>query len=135
MAKKQTPLEVHMKSAMQNVRSYALAVTLVAMTLPGFAQSPGKPIPPDSESQPQTQSTAPSSSSEKSSASQATTQTFQGTISYSQDGYVLKDSSGVTYQLDDQRKAKEFSGQNVKVSGTLDASTNMIRVASIAPAS
>jgi hypothetical protein len=49
--------------------------------------------------------------------------------------FVLKDTaSKTTYQLDDQEKAKEYAGKSVKVSGTLDASTSMIRVSNIEPA-
>ena len=36
------------------------------------------------------------------------------------------------YKLDDQSKAKEFAGENVKVEGTLDASTKTIHVEKMA---
>ncbi len=36
-----------------------------------------------------------------------------------------------TYQLDDQEKAKELAGQNVKVEGTLNKSTKTIHVDNI----
>jgi histidinol phosphatase-like PHP family hydrolase len=49
------------------------------------------------------------------------------------DKYVLQ-SSGMSYQLDDQEKAKKFEGQQVKVNGDLDKSTKTIRVSDIAPA-
>jgi hypothetical protein len=39
------------------------------------------------------------------------------------------------YELDDQTKPEAFAGQKVKVSGTMDAKTNTIKVDSIAPAS
>src|SRR4051794_7929199 len=46
--------------------------------------------------------------------------------------YVLYDSATkTTYALDDQTKPKEFSGDKVKVTGTLDASTKTIHVADI----
>ena len=48
--------------------------------------------------------------------------------------YALKTDS-MTYQLDDQAKAKRFGGKQVKVNGTLDKSTSMIRVSDIQPAS
>ena len=44
--------------------------------------------------------------------------------------YVLYDGSK-SYDLDDQTKPEAFAGQKVKVSGTLDASTNMIHVQDI----
>ena len=63
-------------------------------------------------------------------------QTFSGKIAKSGEKLVLKDSvSKSTYVLDDQDKAKQFEGQQVKVTGTLDAETNTIRIASIAPGS
>lgn len=37
-----------------------------------------------------------------------------------------------TYQLDDQTKPEQFAGQNVKVTGTFDKSTDTIHVADIA---
>jgi flagellar basal body-associated protein FliL len=62
-------------------------------------------------------------------------QTFTGKIVKSGEKFVLKDTaSKTTYQLDDQEKAKEYAGKSVKVSGTLDASTSMIRVSNIEPA-
>jgi hypothetical protein len=36
--------------------------------------------------------------------------------------------------LDDQEKAKQFDGQNVKVTGTLDVATFTIHVSDIQPA-
>lgn len=39
------------------------------------------------------------------------------------------------YSLDDQTKAKEFAGQNVKVEGTLDKTGKTIHVTAISPAS
>jgi Protein of unknown function (DUF5818) len=47
------------------------------------------------------------------------------------DKYVLQ-SAGISYQLDDQEKAKKFEGQQVKVNGDLDKSTKTIRVSDIA---
>jgi hypothetical protein len=119
-----------MKYLSTSIRSCALGIAILGMTISAFGQAPSKQTPPDP--QPQTQTTSPSNETPASSQS---SQTFQGTISQSETGYVLKDSTGVTYQLDDQKKAKDFTGQSVKVTGSLDASTNLIRVASIAPAS
>ena len=46
--------------------------------------------------------------------------------------YVLYSAgSKTTYQLDDQDKAKEFSGQKVEVSGTYDKSAGTIHVSDI----
>ena len=49
---------------------------------------------------------------------------------------MLYDSARKTaYMLDDQSKAEEFAGQDVKVEGTLDHSTNTIHVDKIEGAS
>lgn len=59
-------------------------------------------------------------------------QEFQGTIEKAGAKYVLNDkASGAKYQLDTQDKAKEFLGKDVKVTGTLDPSTNTIEVSEI----
>jgi len=65
-------------------------------------------------------------------AQQQPVQKFQGTIVKSKDKYILQDkTSGATYQLDNQDKAKEFAGRDVKVTGTLDPSTNTIQISDI----
>ena len=59
-------------------------------------------------------------------------QTVTGKISTSNDGkYILVDPNGTVYQLDDQRTAKKFAGKMVKVSGTVDTSSNSIHVTEI----
>jgi len=63
-------------------------------------------------------------------------QTFSGKIAKAGGKYILKDTASKTmYLLDDQDQAKKFEGQEVKVSGTLDAQTKMIHVSSITPGS
>jgi len=63
-------------------------------------------------------------------------QTFTGTITKNGDQYLFSDdSSKASYQLDDQKTASRFDGQKVRVTGTLDAANNLIRVQSIEPAS
>jgi Protein of unknown function (DUF5818) len=59
---------------------------------------------------------------------------FSGTVVKVAKHYALKTNS-MTYQLDDQAKAKQFAGKQVTVSGTLDKSTSMIRVTDIQPVS
>ncbi len=57
---------------------------------------------------------------------------FTGTIVKEKGKLVLKDSStNMSYQLDDQDKAKQFEGKEVKVTGKLDANTKMIHVENI----
>ncbi len=58
--------------------------------------------------------------------------TFVDRITQADRKYVLQNTAGKTpYQLDDQEKAKQFDGQNVKVTGTLDTTTNTIHVVEI----
>lgn len=44
-------------------------------------------------------------------------------------------SSKLIYQLDDAKKAEAFAGENVTISGTLDAKSNTIRIQTITKAS
>jgi uncharacterized protein YdeI (BOF family) len=57
---------------------------------------------------------------------------ISGTIVKEKGQYVLKDAaSGASYKLDDQEKAKQFEGKQVKVTGKLDPTTNQIHVENI----
>lgn len=59
-------------------------------------------------------------------------QIFLGTISKAGNQFVFSDDvNKSSYQLDDQETASRFDGKKVKVTGTLDASNNIIRVQSI----
>jgi hypothetical protein len=44
------------------------------------------------------------------------------------------EQGGKGVYLDDQEKAKQFEGKNVKVTGTLDVASNMVHVTGIEPA-
>lgn len=129
--------------------SIVLTLALVAVLLPAaFAQSssssaasqPSQASPtaqsPSSQS-PSAQSpstTSPSSSSASSSAASSEASSFNGTVVKSGDKYVLKSDTGATYQIDDQDKAKQFEGKQVKVNGSLDKTTSMLHVTDISPA-
>ena len=79
---------------------------------------------PDAASQPQSMNQA------------ADAQSFTGKVVKMGGKLVLKDSaSKATYKLDDQEKAKQFEGQSVQVTGTLDTQTQTIRMTSITPGS
>ena len=66
--------------------------------------------------------------------SQQSTRSFEGKITKSGNKLVLQDASTQTaYQLDDQDKAKQYKGQNVKVTATMDSSTNTLHVVDITP--
>ena len=57
---------------------------------------------------------------------------FNGTIVKEKGKLVLKDAAAnVSYQLDNQEKAKQFEGKQAKVTGRLDLETNLIHVENI----
>jgi Protein of unknown function (DUF5818) len=79
------------------------------------------------QDQPQQQPDMPSANAES--------KTFMGKIVKASGKLVLQDTANkITYQLDDQDKAKQFAGKDVKVTGTLDTTSGVIRVAAIEPA-
>ena len=62
---------------------------------------------------------------------QSKSSTFNGTIVKDGGQYVLRDSSGASYTLDDTERAKPFEGKQVKVTGKLDEQSKVIHVESI----
>ena len=63
---------------------------------------------------------------------QTKAKTFTGTVMKDGEHFVLSDPSGKSsYGLDDSRKASQFEGKKVKVTGTIDAANNMIHVETI----
>jgi len=59
------------------------------------------------------------------------TQAFTGMIMKSGENYVLQTADNVTYELDDQERAKQYEGKQVLVTGSLDKSANLIKVRDI----
>jgi Protein of unknown function (DUF5818) len=107
-------------------------------TPPTFPQStkPGEqqPDPPQAQT-PSTQGqdtqsgTQPSNDSTAASTAGAE-RTFMGTVLKTGDGFVLR-AGDSRYKLDDQDRAKQFEGKDVKVMGKLDRQSNTIHVQSI----
>lgn len=62
---------------------------------------------------------------------QSKTTTFTGTVVKDGEQYVLRDSSGSVYKLDDSSRAQAFEGKTVKVTGRLDPDSKMIHVDNI----
>jgi hypothetical protein len=58
-------------------------------------------------------------------------QTLSGTVIKLGNKYVLKTTDPQTYELDDQDRAREYEGKQVKIVGSLDPTTNMIHITSI----
>jgi hypothetical protein len=109
-------------------RSFAVGIVIAILALPVVAQQTSSAVLSDSQSsQSQTQARPTLTSV----SARNSVQTFRGTIRRDMDGYILRDSTGVTYGLDDQTRIRAFEGQNVKLKGKLNASTGSIRVVSI----
>ena len=136
-----------MKKLLTVLATMALAMALSAVSSAQQDQSaqPGAQQPssdmqnaqPSSSGQSSTdqQGAQPSSPSQDSSASMQTQgSSFTGTVVKAGGKYVLK-TTDMAYQLDDQQKAKQFVGQQVKVSGSLDSNTSTIHVSDISPMS
>jgi hypothetical protein len=62
---------------------------------------------------------------------QAKSGTFTGTVVKDGSDYMLRDSSGSIFKLDDSQRAKPFEGKTVKVTGQLDEQAKVIHVESI----
>lgn len=86
---------------------------------------------PDQAQQPQQQPDQAEPSQPQPDQSQAKTATFTGTVVKNGGQYVLRDSSGAIYTLDDAERAKPFEGKTVKVTGQLDEQAKVIHVQSI----
>lgn len=57
--------------------------------------------------------------------------TFTGIVMKDGEQYVLRDSSGSVYKLDDSSRAQSFEGKTVKVTGQLDPNSKLIHVDTI----
>ena len=130
-----------MKKLTTVMATMALAMALSAV---GFAQQdqtaqpnsqqPTSDMQNGQQSSPSTQPSSPSQDSSSSSMQNSQGTAFTGTVVKAGGKYVLK-TSDMSYQLDDQDKAKQFVGQQVKVNGSLDSNTSTIHVSDIAPMS
>jgi hypothetical protein len=82
--------------------------------------------------QAQTQSQAPKAQQDQ--QDQQKSQTFVGKIVKAANGQyalLMDEQSGRGVYLDNQEKAKEFEGKNVKVTGVLEAAKNLVHVTNI----
>lgn len=122
----------------------AAALTLVAFAMASTAQAQQADEDPAPATPRQQQPTAtpklpqqqpvPAASSGDSQTQQALA--FTGRIINEQGHLVLKDPvTKMSYQLDDQAKAKPYLGKQVKVIGKLEMKSNTIRIDSIEPLS
>jgi len=96
--------------------------------------SPSQQTPSQTNPSTSSPSTAPSTDPSASPTSSDSQKSFVGSIVKTGGKYVLH-TGGTDYELDDQSQAKKFEGKDVKVTGSLDASSNTIKVQAIDPAS
>jgi len=87
------------------------------------------------QQQPNTQTPSTPTGQADDTHKQPAAQAFTGTIIKSGDNYVLKTADNMTYQLDDQSRAKQFEGKQVQVTGNLDSASQTIKVQDIKSAS
>lgn len=105
----------------QVLAALCLLALMLGLTTPGIAQA-AQPQPAQAQQQPSHDGAGNSNEAK----------TFVGKIVEADGKLVLQDTvNKTTYQLDDQEKAKGFVDQNVRVTGTLDSASGMIRVSSI----
>jgi hypothetical protein len=130
-----------MKKIITVMATMALAMALSAVSFAQQDQSaqpstqqPSSDMQNGQQTSPEQQSTRPSQDSSSSSMQNTQGTAFTGTVVKAAGKYVLK-TSDMNYQLDDQDKAKQFVGQQVKINGTLDSSTSMIHISDISPTS
>jgi len=107
-------------------RTLWLGLLLVAVMMGALTFAPA--VRAQSQSQPPTAQQEPS---------QQKSRTFVGEIVKAKNGQyaLLTDKQkGTGFYLDNQDKAKQFEGKDVKVMGTLDIATNTIHVSDIVAA-
>jgi hypothetical protein len=115
----------------RKILSWLGAATLLLGLFTPFSALAQQETPQQQPPSPSAQSPAPNAGQ-----SEQQVQTFTGRIAKSKGNFVLKDqASNTAYQLDNADQAKQFVGKNVKVTGSLDPSTNMIHVSNIEVAS
>jgi uncharacterized protein YdeI (BOF family) len=119
-----------MKTKMQLLLGISsCALMLASVQAQGFTMNSASPMPVIQEPQAPPAQTSPDQSMPSQDQSKATT--FTGTIVKDGENYVLRDSSGGIYKLDDSSRAQAFEGKTVKVTGKLDADSKLIHVDSI----
>jgi uncharacterized protein YdeI (BOF family) len=94
------------------------------------AQAQPQPQPQPQPDQAQPQPTQPDQAQPQPGQNQASA-TFTGTVVKNGEQYMLRDSTGQIYGLDDSDKAKQFEGKTVKVTGQLDTQAKVIHVQDI----
>jgi uncharacterized protein YdeI (BOF family) len=98
--------------------------TQAEATKPSLIQSPALVL-----AGPQASQDKPDASQPDKQANKAVVVT--GTIAKNGSSFVLRDSSGTVYELDAQDKAQPYEGKSVKITGKLEAQSNLLHVEAI----
>lgn len=113
------------------IRLSVLALTFAVASMGSLWAQNSTPSQKDQHSAQPSQSQR-SSESQPTSAQNQNAKEFMGTIVKENGALMLKDSSaGTSYKVDDESKVKDYEGKQVKVTGTLDSSSNVIHIESI----
>jgi len=110
---------------MRSIKRDLIDLSILSAFVLAFALAWGGPFTGGSAAYAQDQPQQPQPSQQQKST------TFTGTITRDGSQYVLRDSSGQTYKLDDADRAKQFEGKTVKVTGQLDQQAMVIHVENI----
>jgi uncharacterized protein YdeI (BOF family) len=86
---------------------------------------------PQPQPQPQPDQAQPQPQQQPGQAQAPAASTFTGTVVKNGEQYMLRDSSGQVFGLDDSSKAQPFEGKTVKVTGELDQQAKVIHVENI----
>jgi uncharacterized protein YdeI (BOF family) len=122
---------------MRSIKRDLIGLTAICALVLAFALAWGGPSGATgvalAQAQPQQQpQQQPDQAQPQPSQGQASTaSTFTGTVVKNGDQYMLRDSSGQVFGLDDSDKAKQFEGKAVKVTGQLDEQAKVIHVQDI----
>ena len=99
----------------------ALAVALILPAIGPVVRARAQEAPPTQQQEPEQQKV----------------QSYVGQIVKAKNGHyalLINKGAGTGFYLDNEDKAKPFEGQNVKVTGVLDAANGTIKVSDIVPA-
>ncbi len=116
---------------MQSIKRNLIDISVISAIVLAFALAWGSPFVSGSAARAQDQAQPQQQPGQDQGQNQAKTGTFTGTVVKSGDDYILKDSSGAMYKLDDTERAKPFEGKAVKVTGQLDEQAKVIHVQDI----
>jgi hypothetical protein len=114
-----------------NLPDSVVGPQLVAWSNLQKPQPAPQPLPPPERADQSQPDNSQAQTAQPSGQSQPLSQAFIGTIVKGADRYILKVSEGVSYQIDDQEKARAYEGKHVKVNGSLDVKANLLRIVSI----